>query len=230
MNPRTYSSSIPTGLDHLLPWAEFHTKVRIREDESSATDAKELQVACFMGLVAYFADRPEVLRVSPLHMPETFNAVSRAVIQSADVKRTPLSDAGLDGTGQVVQVKRVSFSFPLLYADLDVDVEADEAQYRSAWQASGQASGSGPIHCDRVVMYTARRKWFNFFMPRIKRSGSRNSIFIRIFSRNKLIWITSFNAGAIFRWMAIGMHYASTQASIDFGQSLNLMKVESPSR
>lgn len=83
-------------------------------------------MACFMGLVAYFADRPEVLRVSPLHMPETFNAVSRAVIQSADVERTPLSDVGLDGTGQVVQVNRASCSFLLLYAG--VDVEVDEAQ------------------------------------------------------------------------------------------------------
>lgn len=85
-----------TGLDHLLA---YHGREVTREVES------ELRTACFMGLVSFLADRPEVLRVSPLQMPDTFNAVARAVIQSADTERTPLSDAGLDGTGEVVQVR-----------------------------------------------------------------------------------------------------------------------------
>lgn len=84
-----------TGIDHLLPSTEPSI-----DDE----DAKELQMACFMGLLAFLADRPEVLRVSSLHMPTTFNAEARAIIQSAGVEETPLSDAGLDGTGEVVQV------------------------------------------------------------------------------------------------------------------------------
>lgn len=62
-------------------------------------------MACFMGLLSYLADRPEVVRVSSLHMPSTFNAAARAVIQSATTEETPLSDAGLDGTGEVVQVR-----------------------------------------------------------------------------------------------------------------------------
>lgn len=89
-------------MDHLL--APTDGKAIFTDDSRYDETAKELQMACFMGLVSYLADRPEVLRVSPFHQAETLNAVARAVVQSATINLTPLSDAGLDGTGEVVQV------------------------------------------------------------------------------------------------------------------------------
>lgn len=60
-------------------------------------------MACFMGLVSYLASVPEVLRVAPLHRTKILNAVAKAISQSATITDTPLSDAGLDGTGEVIQ-------------------------------------------------------------------------------------------------------------------------------
>ncbi|CAM9670039.1 unnamed protein product [Ectocarpus fasciculatus] len=57
-----------------------------------------------MGLVSFLASKPEVLRVAPRQSQGLLNAAARANIQSATVTDTPLTDAGLDGTGQVVQV------------------------------------------------------------------------------------------------------------------------------
>lgn len=88
-------------MDHLLPSTDNDGA---QEESDALKHEEELRVACFMGLLSYLADRPEVLRVSPLHMPATLNAVARAIIQSANTEDTPLSDAGLDGTGEVVQV------------------------------------------------------------------------------------------------------------------------------
>ncbi|CAM9331359.1 unnamed protein product [Scytosiphon promiscuus] len=77
------------GLDHLLP------------DDKIPSEAK---VACFMGLLSQLAAKPEVLRVSPLHRSSTLNSVGSAVVQSATETETPLLDAGLDGTGEVIQI------------------------------------------------------------------------------------------------------------------------------
>lgn len=67
-------------------------------------EAEELKRACFVTLVSYLASQPEVLRVAPLHKAKILNAVARAIIQSATVTETPLTDAGLDGSGEVIQV------------------------------------------------------------------------------------------------------------------------------
>lgn len=86
-----------TGLDHL-----FYTGTgAMGSDEESS----ELRVACFMGLVSFLSSRTEVLRVSSRHATSRLNAVARAMIQTATFTETPLTDAGLDGTGQVVQVR-----------------------------------------------------------------------------------------------------------------------------
>lgn len=61
-------------------------------------------MACFMGLLASLAARPEVLRISPRHKMGMLNAAGRANIQSGNVTYTPLSDAGLDGSGEIIQV------------------------------------------------------------------------------------------------------------------------------
>lgn len=86
--------------------------VTASDKNDNADRARELQMSCFMGLVSYLSSRPEVLRVSPLHRPETLNSVARAIVQSGTIDETPLSYKGLDGTGEVVQVpgsKRKSF-------------------------------------------------------------------------------------------------------------------------
>lgn len=67
-------------------------------------EAAELHVACFMGLISFLTSRPEVLRVSPKVEKRLLNAAARAIIQSATVTDSPLTDVGLDGTGQVIQV------------------------------------------------------------------------------------------------------------------------------
>ena len=59
-----------------------------------------------MGLVSYLASRPEVLRVAPFHKAKLLNAVAKAISQSATITKTPLTDAGLDGTGEIIQVTR----------------------------------------------------------------------------------------------------------------------------
>ncbi len=61
-------------------------------------------MACFMGLVSYLASRPLVFRVAPFHKAKLMNAVARAITQSATITDTPLTDAGLDGSGEVIQV------------------------------------------------------------------------------------------------------------------------------
>eukprot|EP00752_Nemacystus_decipiens_P015150 g13496.t1 len=86
-----------SGLDHLL---YSGGGVGGASDE----EATELQMACFMGLVSFFASRHEVLRVATWNRPRALNAAARANIQSGTVTDTPLSDAGLDGSGEVVQV------------------------------------------------------------------------------------------------------------------------------
>lgn len=64
-------------------------------------------MACFMGLISFFASLPEVLRVAPMHKPRILNEVARAISQSATTVDTPLTDSGLDGSGEVIQVKRI---------------------------------------------------------------------------------------------------------------------------
>lgn len=75
------------------------------EDAWSSEETVELRVACFMGLVSFLSSRIEVLRIAPRHAKHLTNAAARALIQSGTVTDTPLSDAGLDGTGQVIQVR-----------------------------------------------------------------------------------------------------------------------------
>lgn len=86
------------GLDHLL------YSGRGAGGRSDGGEAAELHIACFMGLLSFLASRSEVLRVAPRQSQGLLNAAARANIQSATVTDTPLTDAGLDGTGQVVQV------------------------------------------------------------------------------------------------------------------------------
>lgn len=57
-----------------------------------------------MGLLSFFAARPEVLHIYPAHRVQMLNAAAFANVQSATLIDTPLSDAGLDGEGEIIQV------------------------------------------------------------------------------------------------------------------------------
>lgn len=87
-----------SGMDHLL------FSGRGAGGSSEDGEAAELHVACFMGLMSFLASRPEVLRVATRHRQGLLNSAARANIQSATLTDTPFTDAGLDGTGQVIQV------------------------------------------------------------------------------------------------------------------------------
>lgn len=107
-----------SGMDHLLPSTskdeeEKDHKAPPRDRRSppprpsaASSDSDDLHTACFMSLVSVLASTPEVLRISPYHAPTAVNAVGASVVESAtdDITQTPLRDAGLDGTGEVVQV------------------------------------------------------------------------------------------------------------------------------
>lgn len=86
------------GIDHLLPGGRG-------AGGSEGEEADELRVACFMGLLSYLASRPEVLRVSAAQKMKLLNAAAFPNIQSATHVDTPLTDSGLDGSGEVIQVR-----------------------------------------------------------------------------------------------------------------------------
>lgn len=77
-------------MDHLLP---------------TSSKVSDLRVSCFMGLVSHLAAKSEVLHVGPLHHVKPMNAVASAIVQSGTITETPLSEAGLDGSGEVIQVR-----------------------------------------------------------------------------------------------------------------------------
>lgn len=86
------------GLDHLMPSG--------RGVGGQGEEAAELHVACFMELLSFLASRPEVVRISATHKTRLLNASARGTIQTGVATKTPLTDAGLDGTGEVIQVRR----------------------------------------------------------------------------------------------------------------------------
>lgn len=63
-------------------------------------------MACLMGLISFLASRPEAARVSALPRGELANEVATRIVQGASETRTPLWDRGVDGSGQVVQVRK----------------------------------------------------------------------------------------------------------------------------
>lgn len=96
------------GMDHLLHQGRG-------AGGSTGAESDELQMACFMGLVSYLAGLPEVQRVSPFHESRLLNAVAGAIVQSGNIVDRPLTDAGLDGTGEVIQV--TFFFFQIVSGD-----------------------------------------------------------------------------------------------------------------
>jgi len=80
-------------MDHLLP------------KTAVAPEHEETKTACFMGLLSQLAAKPEVLLVTPLHKAELLNAVGSAIVQSATPSSTPFKGTGLNGSGEVIQVR-----------------------------------------------------------------------------------------------------------------------------
>ncbi|CBN77323.1 Peptidase S8 and S53, subtilisin, kexin, sedolisin [Ectocarpus siliculosus] len=115
-------SLLVSGLDHLL----FSGRGAGGSHEEEST---ELHVACFMGLVSFLAGRPEVLRVSPRPTKRVLNAAARGVIQSASATDTPLTDAGLDGTGEIIQVIDSGLDETSCYFIDDSGEEVDHGYY-----------------------------------------------------------------------------------------------------
>ncbi|CAM9440484.1 unnamed protein product [Choristocarpus tenellus] len=91
-----------TGLDHLMPGGDLWTPTEKIEGWSEEPDA---QMACLMTLISYLLSRPEVVRVTPEIQKRTLNAVATAITQSATITEKPLAMVGLDGTGEVIQVR-----------------------------------------------------------------------------------------------------------------------------
>ena len=103
------------GMDHLL----YRGK---GAGGSTGAESDELQMACFMGLVSFLSGLPEVQRVSPFHETRIMNAVAGAIVQSGNGADRPLTKAGLDGTGEVIQVRLQSYVVVLcvLFSEADV--------------------------------------------------------------------------------------------------------------
>ncbi|CAN0316610.1 unnamed protein product, partial [Scytosiphon promiscuus] len=110
------------GLDHLL----FLGRGAGGSTEEEST---ELHVACFMGLVSVLAARMDVLRVSSWHSKRLLNESARNVIQSATATDSPLTDAGLDGTGEVIQIIDTGVDETSCYFIDDDGEEVDHGYY-----------------------------------------------------------------------------------------------------
>ncbi|CAM9317023.1 unnamed protein product [Discosporangium mesarthrocarpum] len=93
------------GLDHLLLPEETEWTPAIAKLEALG-DKKEMKVACLMTLLSYLASRPEVVRISSQQKMKVLNAVATAVVESATITNKPITQAGLDGAGEIIQASR----------------------------------------------------------------------------------------------------------------------------
>ncbi|CAM9433577.1 unnamed protein product, partial [Choristocarpus tenellus] len=101
-NVRDNHVVLTVGLEHLLPGGDPWT--RLGDVGIGLEGDADSQMACLMGLISYLLSRPEVVRVTPEIQKRTLNAVATAITQSATITDKPLTLAGLDGSGEVIQV------------------------------------------------------------------------------------------------------------------------------
>lgn len=87
-----------SGIGHLLASASASSSSPLKLSGQERT-------SCLMGLVSFLVSRSETARISALPRAETFNAVASCIVQSGTENSTKLWDYGLDGTGQVIQVR-----------------------------------------------------------------------------------------------------------------------------
>ncbi|CAM9519204.1 unnamed protein product, partial [Scytosiphon promiscuus] len=107
------------GIDHLLPGGRG-------AGGNEGEEADELQVACFMGLLSFLAARPEVVRISAARQAKMLNAAAYRNLQSATMTETPVTDSGLDGTGEVIQVVDTGLDYNSCYF---VDEDGEEVAH-----------------------------------------------------------------------------------------------------
>lgn len=147
-----------TGMDHLLHQGRG-------AGGSTGAESDELQMACFMGLVSYLAGLPEVQRVSPFHESRLLNAVAGAIVQSGNIVDRPLTDAGLDGTGEVIQIVDSGLDETSCFFEDESGEEVEHGYYFNDIEVVGVESsalstdfrgGSFPIDLTRrkIVQYT----------------------------------------------------------------------------
>ncbi|CAM9309050.1 unnamed protein product [Choristocarpus tenellus] len=97
------SHIVVTDLNHLMPGGDSRSFEK--EIEGGLESKAEAQMGCLMTLISYLSSRPEVMLVTPEIEKRTLNAVATAITQSATITNKPLTLAGLDGTGEVIQVR-----------------------------------------------------------------------------------------------------------------------------
>ncbi|CAM9659673.1 unnamed protein product, partial [Hapterophycus canaliculatus] len=107
------------GINHLLPGGRG-------AGGNEGEEADELQVACFMGLLSFLASRPEVVRISAAREAKLLNAAAYRNLQSATLTETPMTDSGLDGTGEVIQVVDTGLDYNSCYF---VDEDGEEVAH-----------------------------------------------------------------------------------------------------
>jgi hypothetical protein len=84
-----------------LPYLSVHGYCSVLPDPvERLVDA----TACLTSLVAYFASHPEVIFLETFPIVKPSDAIAAATVQSGEQTSTPLWDAGLDGSGQIIQV------------------------------------------------------------------------------------------------------------------------------
>lgn len=84
-----------------LPYLSVHGYCSVLPDPvERLVDA----TACLTSIVAYFATHPEVIFLETFPIVKPSDAIAAATVQSGEQTSTPLWDAGLDGSGQIIQV------------------------------------------------------------------------------------------------------------------------------
>lgn len=95
------------NIGHLLPGENPDRDVGQLSLGSSSDEQREREkTACLMGLVSFLAAQPQVARISALPRAELSNAVAGRIVQGASATTSPVWDLGVDGSGQVVQVRK----------------------------------------------------------------------------------------------------------------------------
>ena len=71
---------------------------------SVGRQSDELKTSCRFGFHSYGEWVRNSQSAGPFHEARIMNAVAGAIVQSGNVVDRPLTEAGLDGTGEVIQV------------------------------------------------------------------------------------------------------------------------------
>lgn len=99
------------------------------------------RTACYMGFISHLASKPEVLRLTPLHRAKPLSAVAGAIVQGTTVTESPLTDAGLDGEGEVIQVRFLGRRYASSALSDVLEGSPDHVNERSSPHCKGAVGG-----------------------------------------------------------------------------------------